>query len=156
MAFGQNGLDGGLTHQQPVERGVKFVVIDRAETERFAEAGGGRVGREGAGGGELGDGVEDATDQNGQDKVPATIAVGAEGGVEADPARGAEGGGDMAVRQAAGDGEGVLPGRDDGATFEQAPKPLDMGSGPIGEIAQRTFMDLAIPAVALAQQDRGR
>jgi hypothetical protein len=131
MAFGQNGLDGGLTHQQPVERGVKFVVIDRAETERFAEAGGGRVGREGAGGGELGDGVEDATDQNGQDKVPATIAVGAEGGVEADPARGAEGGGDMAVRQGAGDGEGIAFGWDDGAALEDAAQALDVSGGPV-------------------------
>jgi len=131
MAFGQNGFDGGLAFQQPVEGGVEFVVIDRAETERFAEAGGGRVGREGAGGGELGDGVEDATDQNGQDKVPATIAVGAEGGVEADPARGAEGGGDMAVRQGAGDGEGIAFGWDDGAALEDAAQALDVSGGPV-------------------------
>jgi len=45
MAFGQCGLDGGLALQQPVERGVEFVVSDRAETECFAEAGGGRGGR---------------------------------------------------------------------------------------------------------------
>jgi len=45
MAFGQCGLDGGLALQQPVERGIEFVVSDRAETEGFAQAGGCCVGR---------------------------------------------------------------------------------------------------------------
>ena len=44
MAFGQCGLDSGLALQQPVERGVEFVVSKRTETEGFAEAGGGRGG----------------------------------------------------------------------------------------------------------------
>src|SRR5208282_2508814 len=45
MAPGQCRFDGGLACQQPVERGVEFVVIDLAETKRFAEAGGRRGGR---------------------------------------------------------------------------------------------------------------
>ena len=28
MAFGQRGLDGGLTLQQPIQRGVEFVLVD--------------------------------------------------------------------------------------------------------------------------------
>jgi hypothetical protein len=44
MAFGQGGLDGELALEQPVERGVEFVVSDRAETKRLAEAGGRRGG----------------------------------------------------------------------------------------------------------------
>src|SRR4051794_21912835 len=114
MAFGQGGLDGGLTLAQPVERGVEFVVSDRAETEGCAEAGGRRVGRQCPGGGELGDRIEDAPDQQGEDEVTAAVAVGSEETVEADLAGGAERGGDVAVRQAAGEGEGILPGGDDG------------------------------------------
>src|SRR3954470_6942535 len=98
MAFGQGGLDRGLALQQPVERGIEFVVGNRAETEGFAEAGGGRVRRQRPGGGELGDGIEDTPDQQGQDEVAATVAVRAEQAVEADPARGAESGGGVPAR----------------------------------------------------------
>jgi hypothetical protein len=115
MAFGQCGFDGGLALQQPVECCVEFGIADVAEAERFAEAGGCRGGGECPGGGELGDRIEDAAGQHGQDEVAAAVAVGAEDAVEADLARGAEGGGDVAVGEAAGDGEGVVLGRDDGA-----------------------------------------
>src|SRR4051812_1187593 len=76
--------------------------------------------------------------------------------VEADFARGAQRGGDMAMRQAVGDGEGILPGGDDGAALEHPPQAFDVRGRPGGEVAQRAFADLALVAVALAQQDRGR
>ena len=101
-------------------------------------------------------GIEDAADQQGQDEVAAAVAVGAEDAVEADLARRAEGGGDVAVRQAAGDGEGVLLGGDDGAALEHAAQAFDVSGRPVGEVAQRAFADLAVLAVALAQQDGGR
>jgi hypothetical protein len=44
VALGQCGLDGGLALQQPVQRGIEFGVIDAAEPEHFAEAGGCRGG----------------------------------------------------------------------------------------------------------------
>src|SRR4051812_14161145 len=44
MAFGQRGLDGSLARQQPVERGVEFVVSDLTQTKGFAQAGGRRIG----------------------------------------------------------------------------------------------------------------
>ena len=156
MALGQDGFDGGLAHQQPVERGVEFVVVDVAETERFAEAGGRRGGRQRPGGGEFGDGVEDAADQHGEDEVAAAIAVGAEDAVEADLARDAEGRGDVAVRQLAGDGESVALGGDDGAALEHAAQAFDVGGGPVGEVAQGALTDLAVLAIGLAQQDGGR
>ena len=62
----------------------------------------------------------------------------------------------MAVRQAAGDGEGVVLGGDDGAALEHAAQAFDVGWGPVGEVAQRAFTDLAVLAVALAQEDGGR
>jgi hypothetical protein len=38
MALGQRGFDPGLALQQPVERGVEFVLIDLTEPEQFTEA----------------------------------------------------------------------------------------------------------------------
>src|ERR1700712_2054394 len=97
VTLGQRGLDGGLACQQPVECCVEFVVIHLAKIERFAQAGGCRGRREYPGGGELGDGVKDAPDQQGEDEVAAAIAVRAEDAVKADLARRAEGGGDVAM-----------------------------------------------------------
>ena len=155
MALGERGLDRGLALQQPVERGVELVLVDLAEAEHFAEAGGGGGGRQRTGGGELGGGFEDAADEQGEDEVTAAMAVGAEDTVEADLAGGAESGGDVAVRQAADDGEGVALGGDDGAAFEHAAQTFDVGGGPVGEIAEGAFADLAVLAIALAQQDGG-
>ena len=73
-------------------------------------------------------GIEDAPDQQGEDEIAAAVAVGAEQAVEADLAGGAERGGDMAVRQAAGDGEGVVLGGDDGAALEHAAQAFDIGA----------------------------
>ena len=87
----------------------------------------------------------------GEDEVAAAIAVGAKDAVEADLARRAEGGGDMAVRQGAGDGEGFALGGDDGAAFEHAAQAFDMRLGPVGEVAEGALPDLAVFAIALAQ-----
>jgi hypothetical protein len=64
--------------QQPVECDAEFVVVNLAETERLAKAGGRRGRRERPGGGEFGEGVEDAPDQQGEDEVAAAVSVGAE------------------------------------------------------------------------------
>ena len=61
----------------------------------------------------------------------------------------------MTVRQAAKDGEGVALGGDDGAAFEHAAQAFDVSWRPVGEVAQGAFTDLALVAVALAQQDGG-
>jgi hypothetical protein len=57
--------------------------------------------------------------------------------------------------QAAGDGEGILLGWDDGAPLEHAAQTFNMGRRPVGEVAERTFADLALVAVTLAQEDGG-
>jgi hypothetical protein len=56
--------------------------------------------------------------------------------------------------QAAGDGDGVLLGGDDGALEHTTPA-FDVSRGPVGEVAKRAFADLALVAIALAQQDGG-
>jgi hypothetical protein len=156
MTLGQSGLDGGLACQQPVECCVEFVVIDLTETERFAEAAGRGGGGERPGGGELGDRVENAADQQGEDQVAAAVAVRPEDAVEADLARRAEGGRDVAVRQAAGNGNGVMLGRDDGTALEHTTQAFDVSRRPAGKVAERAFADPAFVAVALAQKDGGR
>jgi hypothetical protein len=51
----------------------------------------------------------------------------------------------------------TVSGGDDGPAFEHAAQTLDVGCGPVREVAQGAFADLAAPAVALAQEDgRGR
>jgi hypothetical protein len=156
MAFGQAGFDGRLAHQQPVECGVEFVIIDIAETERFAEAGGRGGGRECPCRGQLRDRIEDAADEHRQDKVAASIAVGAEDALEADLAGGRDGRCDVAVWQAADDGESIAPGGDDSAPFEHTAQAFDMGSGPVGEVAEGALTKLAVLAVSLAQEDGRR
>jgi hypothetical protein len=94
MALGQRGLDGGLALQQPVQRGVEFILIDLAEAEYLAETGGSGGGRQRTGGGELGCWFDDPTDQQGEDEIAAAIATGAEDTVETDLARSAKRGGD--------------------------------------------------------------
>ena len=157
MAFRQRRLDGGLALQQPVQRGVEFVLVDIAEAEHLAEAGGGGGGRQRPRGGEFRCGLEDPADQQGEHEVPVAIAVGAEDAVETDLAGGAECRGDVAVRQAADDGEGVSLGGDDGAALEHAAQPFDVSGRPVRQVAQSALTDLATLAIALAQQDgRGR
>jgi len=38
VAFGQGGFDGGLAFAQPVERGVKFILVDFAQVEGRPQA----------------------------------------------------------------------------------------------------------------------
>ncbi len=156
VALGQRCLDRRLALQQPIQRAVKFVLIDRTETEQFAEArcGGGR--RQRAGGGELGCGIENAADQKAEHKVTATSTAGAEDTVEADLERGAERRGDVTVRQAADHGEGVTLSRNDRAASQCAAQALDVGDRPVREIAERALTNFTALAVALAQEDGRR
>ena len=142
-----------LTLQQPVQRGVEFVLIDLAEAEHCTEARCGSVGRQCTGGGELGRRIEDPADQQGEDEIAAAIAVRAEDTVEPDLMRGAKCGGDVAVRQGAGDGEGIVLGGDDGAALEHTAQAFDVGSWPAKKVAESTLTDLAVLSVALAQEN---
>src|SRR6202046_1804741 len=153
MAFGQRGLDGGLALQQPVQRGIELVLIDLAEAEHFTEARCGGVRGQRTGGGELGSRIEDPTDQQGKDEIAAAIAVRAEDMVEPDLVSGAECGGDVAVRQATGDSEGIVLGGHDGAALQYTAQAFDVGSWPVGEVAESTLTDVAVLSVALAQEN---
>jgi hypothetical protein len=105
------------------------------------------------GGGQLGTGIDDAADHQGQDEVAAAVAVRAEQPVEADLARCAEGRVDMTMRQRADDGNGIPVLGNDGAAFEQCLEPGDPLVRPVGEVQQGALLDLSRLAIALAQQD---
>src|SRR5689334_3427554 len=47
-----------------------------------------------------------------------------------------------------------LGGNDD-AAFQHAAQAFDMGLGPVGQVAEGPFTDLAVLTVGLAQEDRG-
>ena len=64
------------------------------------------------------------------DQIAAAVTLGAEQAVETDLAQRAEHGDDMAVRQRAGDGQGLLPGRDDRAALEQGAQPFEQLARP--------------------------
>src|SRR5436305_15004333 len=81
--LGECGLDGGLACQQPVERGVEFVLVDGAESEDVAEARGGGGGRERPGRRRVECGLEDTADDQGEHQITAAMAVGTEQTVEA-------------------------------------------------------------------------
>src|SRR3954463_1830451 len=47
-------------------------------------------------------------------------------------------------------------GRKDGSAFEQGFEAFQETGGPVGEVAQRAFLDLSALAIGLAQEDGGR
>jgi hypothetical protein len=96
VVSGERPLDRRLTDRQPVQRGVKLVLINDAEAELLAEAGAGGLWRQRAGAGELGTGLEQAADDKRQDQIATAVALRAEQTIEADLARRPEGGKVMA------------------------------------------------------------
>ena len=108
VAPGQRGLDRRLAGQQPVERGIQLLLVDWPQAEHRAQAGGGGGRIERLGGRQLRGRGEDPADDQRHDQIAAAVALGAEQAVETDLAQRAEHGGDMAVRQRAGDGQGLL------------------------------------------------
>ena len=162
MALCQRGLDRALTLEEPVERGVEFVLADVAERQFDAEAGGGGDRIERLGGGELGGRRDDAADDHGHDEVDRPMAVGLARGlgpddpVEADGARRAQHGGHVAMRQRALDGEGLLARGQHDPALQDAAQTLDVLGRPMAEVEQRAFAHGPAVPIALAQQDGGR
>ena len=156
MAPGQALLDGVLALEQPVHGVEEVVFVEVREAEDRGQGIGSGGGLEAAGGGELGAGVS----ETGDDQSHHQIALGTgrtQAAIEADLAQGAEEGGDVAVGLGANDVEGGLEVRDGGALLEQDTKTLDQFGRPLGEVGEGAFLDLAVLAVGLAQEDsRGR
>ncbi|MGH7071960.1 MAG: hypothetical protein ACREFO_18395 [Acetobacteraceae bacterium] len=74
---------------------------------------------------------EDPRHDQSEDEIAAAAALRAEEPVEADLARAAEGGSDVAVRQGAGDGEGVALGGNDAAAPQHTAQAFDIRGRPL-------------------------
>ncbi len=116
--MGEDLLDAGLAAAQEVEGGVEFVLVDLAQAEHGAErVGGGRLA-ELARGRQLGGRFDDPRDDHGEDQLgPAPRSL-RQRLVEPEPAHRPEHGGDVAVRQRAGDLEGLGSERHEGLAGE--------------------------------------
>ena len=66
---GETLFDAGLASEEPVHGVVELVLVDVAELEHFSEGGDGGLWVEGACGGELGAGVDDAGDDEGDGEI---------------------------------------------------------------------------------------
>ena len=151
VPLGQTLLDGRLLLHEPVHRGVELMLIDGAEPEHLAQGGDGAVGRQGAGGGQLGLRIDDAGDDQGEDEVADAAGVSGDQRVQSELLEGAEHGGDVAVGQAADAGEGVFR-VDEPLTAEDAAQHLDGVGRQLGEVGEGTLLDSSAVAVGLAQE----
>jgi len=155
MLARQRLLDCLLMHEEVVERGVEFVLVDGTQCQHSAQAGGGGVAIEHARGGELRGGRQDAHDDHGGHQI-AQAACGTEQAIEAALTQDAEGGGDMAVRQGAANDDGIGGVGGALAALEHGAKSLDHLRRKIGEVEEGALPDFAVLAIGLAQQDGGR
>ena len=151
MALCQALLDTALAAHQPVHRGVQLVFIDSPQVQHLAESGDGALRGEGAGGGELGAGVDDAGDDQGKDQV-AQAAVGAsDESMQVELLEGAEDGGDVAVRGAAQAGEGGF-GIDQGLALEGSADRIDDVVWEVRDVAEGFVFDFAVLAEGTAEE----
>ncbi len=151
MTLGQALFDTALAAHQPVHRLVQLVFVHFAEVKDVAEGGHGALGMKGAGGGELGAGVDDAGDDHGGDHLTQAAGASGEEGVEIELFEGAEDGGDVAMRAAAQAGEGVL-GIEEGFAFEGSSDEIDNVCGEVGDVAEGLVLDLAVFSEGSAQE----
>jgi hypothetical protein len=129
--------------------------VDVSEVKRLSEGGDGTLGGQGAGRGQLGLGVDDAVDDEGEDEVADAAGVAVDEGVQSELPEGAEDGGDVSVGQTSDAGEG-FPGIDERLAAEDAAEGLDGGGGELGEVGEGALLDAAVLAEGLAEEDGGR
>src|ERR1019366_4300546 len=157
VAAGETGLDEGLLGYQPVQGGVDLAYRDGAEAERLAEGMAGRGGVEHARGGEFGRRIEQPGDDQGENEIaPALRRAAGEQAIKADTAGGGQRGEDMTMRQGAADFEPTLAGPGEPVPPQGGTQRLDFLVRPMGEIGEGAGFDLAVLAVALAEEDGGR
>ena len=107
MTFRQRGFDRRLPRPEPVQRCLEVVFADAVQPQSLAQAGvaSGRVER--PRGGQLGGGFEDAGGDHRQHQIALAAALAIEQPRQPQAFDGAEDGGDVAMGQRAGDGEGL-------------------------------------------------
>ena len=154
---GQRVLDRVLPGVQVVHRRVQVILITGPQPEDLAQRAGRGLLPQPAGDGQLGVRRDHLRDRHRGHQVPVPGRHRVDELFEAQLAGRAQDGGDVAVRQAAGDLERPVQGRGGRRLALQHPgQRLDLGLGPGRQVGQGPVLDLAGLAVAFPQQDRGR
>ena len=159
VACGKSFLDARLAGQEPVHGGVEVVLIGILGQVALLGEGaqtGFRV--EGAGGGEFGTREEDAGGNQGHAEIALRARLGAQKTRDAQLAHGGKHGGNVTVRQGAGNAKsrGGGPGGRDLLGFEKTAQALDDAGRPLGKIGDGAVLDLPGVAVGFAKEDAGR
>ena len=142
---------------QVVHRRVQVILITRPQVQDLAQGGGRGLLPQPAGDGQLGVRRDHLRDRHRGDQVPVPGRHRVDELVEAQLAGRAQDGGDVAVRQAAGDLERLVQAGGGRRLALQHPgQRVDLGLGPGRQVGQGPVLDLAGLAVAFPQQDRGR
>jgi hypothetical protein len=150
-------LDRVLPGAQVVHRCVQVILITGPQPEDLAGRGGRGFPPEPAGDGELGVRRDHLRGRHRDHQVPVPGRDRVDELVEAEPAGRAQDGGDVAVRQAAGDLERPVQVRGGRRLALQHPgQRVDLGLRPGRQVGQGPVLDLAGLAVAFPEQDRGR
>jgi hypothetical protein len=150
----ERGLDPVLAVEHPVHRGVQVVCVAARDAQHRAQRAGGGLGAQRAGDRQLRGRVDHLCDQHGQHQIPLPGPRRVDQLRNAEPVRGAQHRGDVAVRQAAGDlerGGQVHPGRQ---PLQHPGQRVDLVCRPPAQVGQGAVLDLAAVPVALPQQDR--
>ena len=156
MALGQGALDTLLMRQQPVHRFVELVLVHLTEAEEFPQGALARLRSEGARQRQLGAWIQDPAHDHRHAQLALTAALGGDQRVELELLQGAENGGDVAMGLGADDLEGVFEDGDVCGAAQDGAERLELGRRPVGEVAEGAVLDLAVFAVAFAQEDGGR
>ena len=125
-----------LPLEQPVEGVIELGFFDRlVEIEHGSQRGGGGIGMEAAGGGQLGGWFDNAGDDHGDDQIPLGAAGAEQDRLQAGAAQSAESSGDVAVGSGALNPESV-GGGDEGLAFEDPAEGVELGGGPSGKVSE--------------------
>src|SRR5882724_4406753 len=155
VAAGQPGFDERLLAAQPVERSIDLFGGDAAEPQHLAQRMAGGGGIQHSRRRQLGRGLEQARDDQGQRQIaPALRRSAGQHGVERNAARGAERGQHVAVWQRT-DNFHRLGGGQQFVAAQHGAELLDALGGPARQVGEGSVLGLAGLAVALPQQDGG-
>jgi hypothetical protein len=110
-----------------------------------------------AGGSQLGSRRDDAGTDHSDDEIALPARCRVEEGIQVEVAQATEDGGDMAVRQGAGDAEGIGQRRRGGSrrTSQGRAESFNLLGGEMSEIGKGARFDFAVLAIGFAEEDGG-
>jgi hypothetical protein len=156
MPGGQGVFDAFLTGQRPVHRRIQVVLITARDAEHRTQGAGGGLGAQPPRGGQLGVWGDHRRDHHGAHQIPPPRRRRVDQLGQPEPLGGAQHGGHMPVRQAAGDLERCGQVHLRRQALEPPHQRVDLVLGPVRQVGQGAVLHLAALAVAFPQQDRRR